>query len=479
MVNILVVSWSMIASACFMLGLIQAFLWWHSRSEPVYPLTMIMAFSAAAATVLEMNLATSPDVSRHEALHVWLNLAVALVLVPMVWSIQAYLPLARRWMAILITVLWVVGVAINFLLPGNLTYSEVTAIEQHETLWGESYFSAQGTINGWKWLADITVLLIPIFAIDAAWRGRHLRRARHGWVIAGGMVLFVAIAGTQAILVDAGLYDAPFVISLSFLFVVFALTWVLARDAVQATELREEVIQAQRETERLMRANLMGEVAATLAHELNQPLAAILGNAQAAQKFLAKPETDLDEIREILADIVRDDKRARDIITNLRKLLRGDEQIDQNGGIEAATREILDFMAPELDRHDIRVEFRTEGKLPNVCIGNVAIQQVVMNLVLNAKRAIQDGDALRRDIRVRVLESRGGAEIVVRDFGPGIAEEVRETLFEPFATTKMGSLGMGLAICRRIVENQGGRLTAENANGGGARFRAWLPACSL
>lgn len=477
--NLLDLIWSMIATACAMLGLTQAFLWWHSRNEWVYPLSMIMAFSAVVVSMLEMSLASSPDIAQHERLLVWLNLAIALVLVPMVWSIQSYIPAARQKVAILITALWVAGIVVNFLLPGNLTFSEVTAVELHETRWGQEYFATKGTLNGWKFLADATVLLIPMYALDAAWRARRFPRARQAWVIAGGVVLFVLVAGTQAIMIDAGWHQSPHAVSLAFLFVVFALTWVLAQDAVRAVKLDEAVDQARRETEHLMRANLMGEVAATLAHEINQPLAAILGNAQAAEKFLAGPDPDLDEIREILADIVRDDKRARDIITNLRRMLRGDPPQDQHVALEEVTRELVGFMRDELDRNTITVQIVSKGEVPDVCGGHVAIQQVIMNLVLNAERAIQEANASRREIRIRLQEQQGGAEIVVRDFGPGIAEEVAQSIFEPFVTTKEGNLGMGLAVCQRIVENQGGRLTAENVEGGGARFRVWLPACKL
>lgn len=477
--SLLGIAWSMIAAACAMLGLTQAFLWWHSRNEAVYPTSMIMAFSAVAVAMLEMQLSASPEAAQHDRLLQWLNLAIALVLVPMVWSIQSYLPMARRWAAVLLTALWTIGIAVNFLLPGNLTFSEVIAVEQHVTAWGEEYFVARGTINDWKWLADITVLLIPLYAIDAAWQARRMDRARQGWVIAAGVVMFVLVAGIQAILLDAGLYNTPYAISPAFPFIVIALTWVFARDAVRAGKLDEQVAQARRETERLMRANLMGEVAASLAHELNQPLAAILGNAQAAEKFLERPDPDLDEIREILGDIVRDDKRARDIITNLRRMLKGDGPREQSVGLEKVTREVLDFMDHELKRQSITVQLIARGDIPEVCGGHVAIQQVIMNLVLNAERAALDAEALRREIHIHLCEMKGGAEIVVRDFGPGIAAEIRQRLFEPFVTTKEGSLGMGLAVCRRIVENQGGRLTAEDAEGGGARFRIWLPACAV
>jgi signal transduction histidine kinase len=407
---------------------------------------------------------------------VWQNLAIALVVVPLVWSIRTYLPKSRTWAAILITACWGIGLLINFLFPGNLTFIEVQSIEQRMTPWGDAFFVPNGTINNWKWITDVTVILIPLYVIDAAWRDPDRHRGKRGAVMTVGIVLFVLFAGIQAILVDSGRLDAPYMISAAFLSIVLALTWVLARDAVRAKSLVLEVARAQRETERLMRANLLGEVAAALAHELNQPLAAILGNAQAAQKFLDRPDPNLTEVQDILADIVRDDKRARDIILNMRQMLTGDDSHQDSVDLEPAISEILDFVNNELNENDVTVLFDHTGDVPAVSGGRVALQQVILNLLLNAEHAVRESQSPSREIRIHLREHRGGVEVEVRDFGPGIAEDVRHRLFDPFVSTKEGSLGMGLAVCRRIVEGQGGRLTAENAEDGGALFRMWLPA---
>jgi signal transduction histidine kinase len=478
-VSLLGIIWSMIAAACGMLGLTQAFLWWHNRKLIEYPISMLMAFSAMAIPLLEMNLVFSADAAHHDRLILWMNLAVATVLVSIVWSLRAILPTTRRWAAVLITALWIVGICVNFLLPGNLTFSEVLAVEPYMTPWGEQYFIATGTINPWKWTADITVLLIPLYAIDGVWRARKTSRFWQNRAIVWGIVLFVLIAGTQAILLDMGHYQTPYAISLAFFFVILSFTWVLAQEAVRAGKLDEQIAQNLREMEQSMRINMMGEVAATLAHEINQPLSAILGNAQAAEKFLARQDPDLGEIREIFADIVRDDKRARDIIASLRRMLRGDSSEDQKVDLESVTHEVLAFMERQLAQNAISAQLHAEKNLPRVCGGRVAIQQVLLNLILNAEHAIIEANATQRVIEVRVSEKEGGCEVQVSDSGPGIAEEVRENLFEPFVTTRKSSLGMGLTVCRRIIENQGGRLTLKSQKSGGACFRAWLPACTL
>mgnify|MGYP000373264106 CR=1 FL=1 len=133
-------------------------------------------------------------------------------------------------------------------------------------------------------------------------------------------------------------------------------------------------------------------------------------------------------------------------------------------------------MKHQLAQNDISAQLHAEKNLPPVCGGRVAIQQVLLNIILNAEHAIIEANPAQRVIEIRLSEKEGGSEIQVSDSGPGIAEEVREKLFEPFVTTKKSSLGMGLTVCRRIIENQGGQLTIENQTKGGACFRAWLPA---
>ncbi|NNJ80045.1 MAG: HAMP domain-containing histidine kinase [Xanthomonadales bacterium] len=476
--NLLVVTWSMIAASCGMLGLIQLFLWSHNRREWAYMLSALMAFAAALVALQEMWLFSTPDPVAYQQLLIRHNVAIALVLIPMIWSMRLYMPVARTWAAILISALWGAGLLINFLLPGNLTFTELHSMDPRITAWGDVFYVPNGTVNNWKWIVDITVILIPLYMIDAAWRDRRRNKGIRGFVIALAAVLFMLFAGIEAIVVDAGLVEAPYMVGAAFLVVVFALTWVHARDAVRARQLALELEQVRGETERLVRANSLGEMASALAHELNQPLAAILGNAQAARKFLAQPEPDLDEIRDILDDIVRDDKRARDIILNMRQILRGDETDNTPVNLESSLREVMDFLSMVFEKSGVVVVLEPSADTPDVKGGRMALQQVVLNLLLNAEHALVASRASNRLIRVRLHERGNGAEIEVRDFGPGIAEEVRTRVFEPFVTTKEGSLGMGLTICRRIVEGRGGQLTVENADDGGARFRVWLPAVS-
>lgn len=472
--SLLVIAWSMFSAACILLGLIQLFLY-NYRHEKTYLLSAIMAFSAAVVALLEMNLFSTDDPVRYQQLLLWQNLAISMVLVPMVWSVQAYISSARRWIAILITALWGCGLLINFFMPGNLTFVEVLSIEQKATPWGDVFFIPSGITNSWKWLVDVTVILIPLYMIDAAWSVRGREKGNNGLIITIGALLFVVFAGGEAILVDEGVLEAPYMVSAAFLSMVFALTWVLVRDAERVKTLAIEVARAHQETERMMRANLLGEVASALAHELNQPLSAILGNAQAAQKFLQRPEPELEEVQEILVDIVRDNKRASHLINNLRQMLKGDESLHAPMDLETVIRETLAFLSSEFDEHQITVRIDKSGQVPKVRGGRISLQQVFLNILLNAKHTLVECRSSDRKIRIYLCEKQGGTEVEICDTGPGIAEEIRSHMFDPFVTTKNGNLGMGLTICRRIVEAQGGKLTAANVDGGGACFRVWLP----
>jgi two-component system sensor kinase FixL len=219
----------------------------------------------------------------------------------------------------------------------------------------------------------------------------------------------------------------------------------------------------------------MGQLASSIAHELSQPLAAILSHAQAALRLLRMPTPDLNELRACLQDIVSDDRRASDVIRQMRRLLR-------NADVEALPLALNDLVAATVGLvandallRGVSMRFTPAPSLPVIYGNLVQIQQVVLNLLSNAIDAAAAGRA-PRTVSVRtVAVSPDALQVVVRDSGNGIADSVRPRVFEPFFTTKPGGLGMGLAISRKIVEVHGGRLDAVNDPAGGAVFTMQLP----
>jgi len=225
----------------------------------------------------------------------------------------------------------------------------------------------------------------------------------------------------------------------------------------------------------LDRVGALGQLASSIAHELNQPLTAILSNAQAATRLLGEASPDLAELRGCLADIVSDDRRAAAVIGRMRELLRKSDVHKLPLAINDLITTTVALVANDALLHAVAIEVTLARTLPVAYGDSVQIQQVLLNLLSNAIAASAAGRTADRKITVRTaaLET-ADVEVAVHDSGDGIAPADLERLFEPFFTTKSDGLGMGLAISRMIVEAHGGRLLAENDPAGGATFRVHL-----
>lgn len=230
----------------------------------------------------------------------------------------------------------------------------------------------------------------------------------------------------------------------------------------------------QQELAHLSRVSSLGVLSGSLAHELNQPLAIILSNAQAAEFMLESESPDLEELRAIIADIVREDRRAGEVIQRLRSLLRRGETVRQAFDLHETVREVLRLTHSDLIARGVTVTTRFGNAPAPALADRVHVQQVMLNLITNACDAMA-GNAPGN--RVLVIESVAGPHeslISVHDCGTGLPED-SEKLFEAFHSTKAHGLGMGLAICRTLVSAHKGRLWAQPRPGGGATFLMSLP----
>jgi two-component system, LuxR family, sensor kinase FixL len=231
-----------------------------------------------------------------------------------------------------------------------------------------------------------------------------------------------------------------------------------------------------REVAHLGRVVLVGELSGALAHELNQPLAAILANARAGQRFLAHDPPDIGQLHEILGAIVDDDLRAGDVITRLRALLKKDETRQEPIVVNSVVREVLGIAHGDLIAREVSVTTDLATDLQRVLGDRVQLQQVLLNLILNACDAMSAMPAGLRRLTIVTSRDVDGVRIVVSDRGTGIPSDRIESIFEPFVTSKTHGLGLGLAICRSIVSAHDGRLWAENNPESGATFHVTLPA---
>jgi len=219
------------------------------------------------------------------------------------------------------------------------------------------------------------------------------------------------------------------------------------------------------------RISTMGELAASLAHELNQPLTAILSNAQAAQRFLNAKPAELKEVDEILKDIVRDNNRAGEVIRRMRALVKKEELDFAPINIVSVINDVVQLVHSDGILRNIRVQIECQDGLPRVRGDRVQLQQVVLNLLINAFDAMKEAIATERNVKVRAKTNGAGTvEVSVRDHGTGLTSNELARIFQPFYTTKREGLGMGLPISRSIIEAHGGRLWAENNADRGATF---------
>ena len=242
-------------------------------------------------------------------------------------------------------------------------------------------------------------------------------------------------------------------------------------EITQRKETELELRRQRAELAHVTRISTMGELAASLAHELNQPLTAILSNAQAALRFMAAKPLDLDEVREIFKEIVQDNNRASEVIRRMRAMVKKEEVEFVPVDLENLIDDVMMLVRSDAVLHNVQISFEASSDLPSVRGDRVQLQQVVLNLLVNAFDAVKNCPVPDRQVIVRV--EREGARMLkgtVRDRGTGLSGDAFDKIFQPFYTTRRDGLGMGLAICRSIIEAHGGRLWVENNPDRGATF---------
>jgi two-component system sensor kinase FixL len=247
------------------------------------------------------------------------------------------------------------------------------------------------------------------------------------------------------------------------------------RDLSALVAVEREVIQARERLTHVGRLSTMGEMAAGLAHEINQPLTAIATYAQACQYLLEQGPADTQEIRESLAQISKQALRAGEVIRRLRTFVSNREVRQERVDCKRLLDDLALLARPDSRANDIRLHFEVENDLPALMADPVQLQQVLINLIRNGIDATLQSGAARREIVLRAVRVPEGVEFSVRDYGPGVEPRALTSLFHPFFTTKAHGTGLGLAISRTIVMAHGGKLAYRPAPDGGACFYFTLP----
>ena len=249
----------------------------------------------------------------------------------------------------------------------------------------------------------------------------------------------------------------------------------LLTDVEDRTQALSRLQQMQSDFAHMNRVSMMGELAASLSHEIAQPIASARNNARAAQNFLKMQPPDLDEVREALSCVVGDADRAGEIIDRIREQIKKAPPRKECFDLNVAINEVIVLARSVTLRNGVSVQTRLAEGLVSVLGDRVQLQQVLMNLILNAAEAMGSMEEGARELLISTEEGQAGAVVAVRDSGPGIDPEHLDRVFDAFYTTKPRGTGMGLSICRSIIRAHGGKLWAEANEPRGAVFQFTLP----
>lgn len=321
--------------------------------------------------------------------------------------------------------------------------------------------------NFWNGL----LLLLTLFALALLWSRRRSVLDLCLMVVMCGLVIELCLIFLVGRRYVVGWYAARVYFLISSALVLMIL---LSETAFLYARLARSVMAESREREaRLM---TMDVLSASIAHEMNQPLASIVTNADAAARWMGRPAPDLDEVKSSLEQIRKSAYRARDLIGSIRAMVKRDGRNRTSLHLNDLVREVLVLTERELQRSRISVELALDQQLPSVKGDRIQLQQVLMNLTTNAIEAMRDNKR-PRTLRVKsALQEPNRVLISVADSGPGIDPGIGDRIFNPLFTTKSNGMGMGLAISRSIIEGHDGRLWASAGAQGGAVFQFTLPA---
>jgi signal transduction histidine kinase len=466
------------AAAALTLGVSYALAWLPDRRN--LPNLMFCLFAVAVAGVAraEVGMMHSATVAEYCAWIRWSHLALFVALVAQLLFVYYYLGTGRLWLLCVIIAARIAVLVGGLQAYPSLTWQEISSLGHVSFLGEQVSVVGQGVLRSWQWLTSASRVLMVMFVADAVlqlWRTRGPEARRRALVVACGIgipLLSAVVLGQIRVLEGARL---PPVQTPLFVATLLVMALEMSRGLLQNQGARRELEELRTEVTRAGRVTALGQLASSLAHELSQPLGAILRNAEAAELLLATPTPDLEELRAIMADIHKDDRRAGDVIEKMRALIKRRNLEMQSLPLDEVVHDVISMVRPDALARHVALDCVMPPGLPPVKGDRVHLSQVLLNLIINGMDAIQ---ASRANTKRVVIEAQphahGQVEVTVSDSGPGVPQEIIGKVFDPFFTTKSGGMGMGLPISRTIIEAHGGRLWAERGTGSGLTFRFTL-----
>lgn len=472
--------WTIIATVAMTLAMFCAFAWALDRRNLGYLMFFVTAVATAACTPFELGMMHAQSPAEYGE---WLrnyHLPIFFVFLGQALFVFFYLGTGRVWLLCLF-ISWRLAILVtNFAVEPNFHFHSIEALRQITYFGDQISVIAAGTPRQLQWVANASMLLLFGFVADAAvrrWRkgGRESRRKAVVIGLGIGVPMVCNVALNQ--LAMYGLIHRPIYATMWFVGMLAVVSYELGRELILNARARLQVAQLRGELAQLGRIDTMGQLASGIAHELAQPLTASLGNIEAAQIHLRRANPDLDELRAIVNDVHADTQRAAEVLDRMRALIRRRSLDKYPVAIDDVFRDVTSLLHSEAIARNVELAIKVDETVPKALGDRVQITQVLLNLTVNAMDAMQNFVTGQRQVTMEARPgTSGGLEVTVTDSGPGIPKQRLEEIFRPLFTTKPGSLGLGLALSRTIVEAHSGRLWAENRDSGGAMLRMTLPA---
>jgi signal transduction histidine kinase len=464
------------AAAALTLAVLYSVVWSVDRRNLANLTLCVVAVAMAFVARAEVGMMHAPTVAEYGDWARLCYLPLTVALIGQVLFVHLFLGTGRRGLLWTIVGLRLVLLIGNFMTHPAFAWRAIVGLRHVPFLGEEVAVAGPIVLRSWHWLAVASYVLIIIFVVDAAlklWRQGGAEQRRRALVAGGGVGLPLATTLLYSHFVMMGSLPLPLLVTPSFLVTVLVMAVELSRGFLLNRQTRQELEELRSELARAGRVTALGQLATALAHELSQPLGAILRNAEAAELHLNGPSPDLDELREIVADIRRDDRRAGDVIEQMRALIKRRTLQMNPLALNELVQDVISLVHSDAMARHVAIDCAVAPGLPVVAGDRVHLSQVLLNLIMNGMDAIQTSPGSNRRV---VIEARprehGKIEVAVTDSGPGVPPEVIDKVFDPLYTTKSDGLGMGLPISRTIIEAHGGRLWAEHAPGGrGLTFR--------
>jgi signal transduction histidine kinase len=474
------VLWCFCGAFALLLGATCGFLWLVERQDRASLMLSILGIAAGLTTYFELGLMHATTAAEYGDCQHWYYVPTAVAIIAQVLFVHYYLGTGNRWLLGAIILIRSILLVVNLSVYPSVNFLRIVSLRQM------SFFGEQVSVIGvavvrtpWQGLALVSLVLWMIYPLDAVvrrWRkgDRDSRRKALAVGLGVGIPLLVNIVHSQ--LVVFGIVQCP-ITNLWFLGTLSVMAYELARDVVRSRRAQLELAELRCQVAQLERVNMLGLLAAALAHELAQPLAAISANVGAAQRYLRHEKPELAELRTAIDDIDKDDRRATDIIHRLRQLFKQRAIEMQPLDVADVVQNIVALARSEAAARHVVLALQLPPGLPRVFGDRVHLSQVLLNLVLNGIHAVQSRprDARRILVVARADDANDQVEIAVQDSGPGVPANLAEEVFKPYFSTKPEGMGVGLALSRCIIAAHGGRLWSDQlTKRNGATFRFTL-----